>query len=262
MIYLSKIAPLFVLPLGITIGLIAIGMWRGHRWMVWLAAGLLWLSSTPAIGDRAMAAAEGGAERVAAADASTADVIVVLSTGRTPAPGRAGISEWTDADRFFAGVELFKADKAPLLLFTGGWAPWQGDAPLEGDVLAAAALGFGIPADRILKTGRVSNTADEARAVAELLRAAGHTHPRVLLVTSAFHLERAGRLFRHAGLDLVGFPVDFWRTSANGSAVMTVLPNASALVQTQVAMRELYGRLYYRLLLWSGATGAAAPRQK
>jgi hypothetical protein len=49
--------------------------------------------------------------------------VSVLSEGRLVAPGNAAVSEWKDADRFFGGVELFKAGKSPLLVFTGGAAP-------------------------------------------------------------------------------------------------------------------------------------------
>jgi hypothetical protein len=59
----------------------------------------------------------------AAVDASEADAIVVLSEGRVVVPGKAAVSEWSDADRFFGGVELFRAGKSPLLVFTGGAAP-------------------------------------------------------------------------------------------------------------------------------------------
>jgi len=69
-----------------------------------------------------------------------------------------------------------------------------------------------------------------------------------LLVTSAFHMPRARRLFEHAGLGVTPFPVDF-RLSAGGSlSVMDFLPGAEALGQTQAALRELYGRLFYRVI--------------
>src|ERR1019366_6437057 len=86
------------------------------------------------------------------------------------APGKAAVSEWTDGDRFFGGVELFKAGKSPLLVFTGGAAPWDPNAALEGDVLAGYARAMGVPGGQIVKTPRVMTTAEEAGAVAALLR--------------------------------------------------------------------------------------------
>jgi hypothetical protein len=54
-----------------------------------------------------------------------ADAIVILSGGRVPAPGDPPLSEWRDADRFFGGIDLYRAGRAPLLIFTGGWAQFD-----------------------------------------------------------------------------------------------------------------------------------------
>ena len=42
----------------------------------------------------------------------SADGIVVLSSGRHLPPGNSKIIEWSDADRFFAGLNLLKANKS------------------------------------------------------------------------------------------------------------------------------------------------------
>ena len=186
--------------------------------------------------------------RIDASAAPVADAIVVLSTGRVVAPGTAAISEWADADRFFGGIELFEKGKAPLLVFTGGWLPWEPDAALEGDVLAAHAKAIGVPPAQIVTTGRVSNTAQEAEAVAALMRDRLNPSGRILLVTSAFHMPRAERLFARTGLSVSPFLVDFQGAHRGRITMMDVLPNAGALNETQTALRELYGRLDHRLI--------------
>ena len=55
-------------------------------------------------------------QRRSAMEAPQIDAIVVLSGGRYPAPGPARLSEWHDPDRFLAGLDLFRAGKAPRLL--------------------------------------------------------------------------------------------------------------------------------------------------
>lgn len=250
MYLLSKLLPLLVLPLGVAILMIAVGLVKRRPWLVWLAVVVLWTSSSPGVSGWLMQAVERGMVRGLPATAAEADAIVVLSTGRTEAPGPARVSEWNDPDRFFAGVELFTAGKAPVLVFTGGATPWEPDAPLEGDVLNTYAQALGVPADRILATGRVLNTAEEATAVAALLKARHAGAPRVILVTSAFHIPRAQLLFEQAGLVVIAFPVDFAGTGSSTASVLDFVPTAGALAQTQVALRELYGRLYYRFKPW------------
>ena len=180
--------------------------------------------------------------------------------GRVLAPGPEAISEWADADRFWGGIELFKAQKAPLLIFTGGWVPWEPRAEPEGQVLMRYALELGIPGHQMALTSNAQNTAQEALAVSELLSAksrdattspspsaGGHiTLPTLLLVTSAFHMPRAQALFERQGFTVHPFPVDFQVGVAQQLGVLSFLPQASAFEQTEQALREWYGRLYYR----------------
>ena len=244
---LRQVLPLFVLPIGLTLMLIGAGLAFRKRWLVITASLGLWLCSTPLVGGTFGRAIEGGQTRALATSASAVDAIVVLRTGRGVAPGPARISEWSDADRFFAGVELFKAHRAPILVFTGGASPLEPDAVLEGDVLIANAESMGIPRDRMMTTTRVINTAEEAAAVRSLLSGRMPQPARVLLVTSAFHMPRARQLFANAGFVVEAFPVDFASSGSRGLRVIDLLPTADALGQTQNSLRELYGRLYYRV---------------
>lgn len=206
---------------------------------------------------------EGGAERTRATDVAGASAIVVLSGGRVVAPGHAAISEWLDADRFYGGVELFKAGRAPRLVFTGGWSSRSPIDEPEGAILRGYARDLGIPDSSILVTGRVTTTAEEAVAVAELLRSRESAAPSaaastrrdsasILLVTSAFHLPRARRVFEREGFTVVPFPVDFRGAAGGRIGILSFVPNAAALSGTEIALREAYGRAFYAL---------AAPRR-
>jgi uncharacterized SAM-binding protein YcdF (DUF218 family) len=246
MTFIRQVVPSFLMPFDIAIVVLLAGIILRRRALLWTGVGLLWISSTPAVSGWLGAALEGPATRIAAAEASMADAIVVLSTSRVVAPGPAKISEWNDPDRFFGGVELFRAGKAPLLVFTGAWSPATPEAPLEGEVLSGYAQAMGVPPDRIATTGRVTNTGEEARAVAALLGRGESKPVRILLVTSAFHMSRAQRSFERAGLSVVPFPVDF-HGSGGGLTPAHLLPSAAALSRTEGLLREVYGRLFYRL---------------
>ncbi len=250
MLLLSKLLPLFVLPLGVSLILLLWGLTRRRRGLIWAGVLVLLVSSNPFVGHYLMRSAEGWADRRSAAEVPAADAIVVLSARRIVAPGKERVSEWGDANRFFGGVELFQAGKAPLLIFTGAWFSWEPDAPLEGDVLAEYARAFGIPADRIVVTGKVSNTADEAREVAAVLRERQSSAPCVLLVTSAFHMPRARQIFEQQGLVVEPFPVDFSFSEGGRLTALSFLPSVGALSKTQTALRELYGRAFYQVRSW------------
>ena len=245
---LATVLPLLVLPVGVTIVVVMAGLVTRRRWLAWMGLALLWLASTPTVGNAALRALEAGMERLPAEDAPQADAIVVLSWGLIVAPGDARIVEWTDPDRFFAGIDLALADKAPLLVFTGGASDRFPGAPLEGDVLMARAVELGVPPERLRSTGRVVNTAQEASAVTALLRNEGVADAvHVLLVTSAFHMPRAQALFERQGLRVTAFPVDFQQHAMRRWWWGDLLPSAGGLHATERSLREFYGRLVYRV---------------
>jgi len=247
MIYLRNILPIFLLPTGIALLLLVAGLLLRRTALCWIGIAVLWLASTPFVGDAAMRAAEGWQIRKPISAVPACQAIVVLSGGRIQAPGDPPVSEWADADRFYGGIELYKAKKAPLLVFTGGWSPWQPEAKPEGEVLIGYAMDLGIPRDHMLTTAKVVTTDEEAHAVADLLAAHPGTNaaPRVLLVTSAYHMQRAQMLFARAGIETVPFPVDFKVPVGRKFTLLDMLPGSTG--ETDTAIRELYGLLYYRL---------------
>lgn len=245
---LSKLLPLLILPLGLSLLLLLLGMLRRRRWPLFGALAILWVFSSGVVSQLLWRAVEAPWQRKAASSVPRADAIVVLSGSRHAAPGRARIIEWSDPDRFLAGVELFKADRAPRLLFTGGQSPLQAGLPPEGALYLKEAAGLGIPPSAMASTAPVVNTAEEASAIRALLT---NAEPRVLLVTSAFHMQRAQRLFERQGLEVIPFPVDFkaraaWAGSSWNDPLLWV-PTAGHLFSSSVALREMLGRLYYKI---------------
>ena len=244
MFVLSKILPELILPVGGMLLLLAVALLRRSWTIVFGAWFLLSFASIPWTGYRLMQSMEAGMERVSAPRAEWAEAIVVLSTGRTVAPGPDRISEWHDADRFFGGIELFQAGKAPLLIFTGGSAPWEKDAPLEGEILARYARSMGVPVESIKVTRQAFNTKEEAAAVRELVPAKLESQIRILLVTSALHMPRAKKVFEEAGFQVLPFPVDFLTSATRKTYPTDFVPSAAGLFKTSTALRELYGRIF------------------
>jgi len=223
--------------------LITWGILRNKKRPALLGLAILLLASQPFVGRLLIRAAEGGAERPAVTSLPEVDAVVVLSAGRGTAPGPDRANEWNDANRFFGGVELYKAGKAPLLVFTAAERDAAGRS--EGDVLAAVAGTLGVPDDAMLITGDVLNTADEAKETMATLTAKGIASKRILLVTSAFHMPRAREVFTRAGFQVVPFPVNFAFSADRQLSALDFFPSVGALSQTHTALREFYGRAFY-----------------
>jgi len=244
MIYLHKILPLLVSPLFVIIILVLWGLLVGSKKISLTGIAILIICSLPIFSVRLVAYLEKDYKLSSTETFQTADAIVVLSgMVRTIQSKNAIAYEWAEAsDRIFAGIDLFKEKKAPYLILTGGKVPWSVGKP-EGEYLRDVAISFGISKQNILLTTNVENTDQEAKAVKKLLIS---DKPTILLVTSAFHMPRAQKVFEAAGIRVLPFPVDF-QSGAGKFTFMSFIPSAGALRQTSFFVREMIGRTYYSL---------------
>ena len=181
---------------------------------------------------------------------NSADGIVVLSSGRNLPPGNSKIIEWDDPDRFLAGIDLFKAKKSNRLIFTGGLNPLNPVLPPEGDIYVKEAISMGINKNNLFTTYSVTNTVQEAKAVKQILnKEIISSQKKVILVTSAFHMKRAKKVFEREGITVLPYPVDFMSNQSFLSSLrnpLKWLPNASSLSRNSSAIREIIGRIIYR----------------
>ncbi len=207
----------------------------------------LWIFSIGFVADLLWTLLEYPWQRIDEKDAPTADAIIVLSGGGRPqAPGKANIFEWGDPDRYFAGISLFQKKKAPRLFFTGGTTPYDNESKDEGTLYKEHAINLGIPKDSISTTTKVFNTAQEAIEIRKDLNRMNPSS-EILLVTSAFHMKRAKKLFERQGFLVHPFPVDFKASKISSwKNPYKWMPNSSGLNRSSNALRELIGRIVYR----------------
>jgi len=150
--------------------------------------------------------------------------------------------EFSEAvDRVFAGINLLKMGKAQKIILTRGKLPWSKGVP-EGDYLAEFVQSQGIDPNRILLTEIVQNTNDEAKAISKMLPKTSE----VILITSAFHMPRAEKVFQNQNLKIIPYAVDF-RSSAKDIDVLDFLPQANAFKNSSFYFSEIIGRVYYSL---------------
>ena len=129
MIYFHKILPLIVSPLFIILGLI-----------------ILIIFSLPIVSNRLINHLEVNYQLSHVSEADTANAIVVLSgMVRTIKTEESFDYEWGEAaDQIFAGIDLFKENKASFLILTRGKLPWSVGKP-EGEYLRDVAIKLGVP---------------------------------------------------------------------------------------------------------------------
>ncbi|NVK35652.1 MAG: YdcF family protein [Rhodobacteraceae bacterium] len=245
MIYLHKILPLIVSPLGAIFFLLLVSIIWKKRVITLVCIAFLTVFSLPVTSGALWKQLEADYPPRPIANVDEKDVVIVLSgmVGGFQTEGTF-YPQWSDPDRFFAGLDLIAAGKGRRLLFTGGKVPWS-NSPPEGLLLKEKAIAMGISPEIISISGEAENTAQEAQAIKALMAADGIAS--AVLVTSAFHMPRAVRIFEEAGIDVEPYATDYKAQGSDAVSILSFVPSAGALQGTSSAVREFIGRAYYAL---------------
>ncbi|MEM1308928.1 MAG: YdcF family protein [Cyanobacteria bacterium P01_H01_bin.153] len=261
-LFLSKLLPLLVYPLGLASLLLLLTLWatwRRRRRLAMLstiaAFLILWAGSNAWVATQLVQSLEW--QNLPPDPMPEAEAIVVLGGSTRPADyPRPWVDVMEAGDRVLHGAQLYKAGKAPQLILSGGRIPWRGGGPPESDDMAQIAIAMGVPKAHILEDPTSLNTYQNAVNVKAILAQEGIN--RVLLVTSAMHMPRSLAIFQKQGIEAIAAPTDFLIsereiTEVGGTRqamLLSLLPDASHLDSISRAMKEYIGLLVYRLRGW------------
>lgn len=169
------------------------------------------------------------------------DAVVLLGGFIRRPEGSTELELAEGGDRLIRAWEMVRDGRADRVLVSGGSG--NESAP-EADLGAQMLRELGVDPARILRERKSRNTRENAVEVAAMVRDAGLE--RLALVTSAFHMQRALGCFRAVGLSVDALATDHQLPVVHGP-FEALAPRASALAQSELALRELAGRLVYRL---------------
>ena len=277
MYYINKIVGFLVSPIGGAIagGVVAIvcarlGRKRLAKWIGGLTVAWLWLWMMPI-----MAWVVGvPLEREFLVDGRVpmvesfpeADAIVLLGGSMGAETNLSSYAEmWSGADRVWQAARLFKAGKASKIIATGDYAK---------DTTLPLLKEFGVGEDAVSFLD-ARTTEEEAKGLWEMLGRSGGveelgveefgesdspTHPpknsstarpKVLLVTSAWHMKRARLMFEKyaPGIEVVCAPADFENTimAEKTPLFKMLLPDPNVFMLNSVTFHEWVGIVGYRV---------------
>ena len=255
-LFLSKLVPLFVYPLGAVFVLGGLALVLSFtRFRMWgsalLAAALivLWVASTPVLARWLIAELEGRHPPIHESEAPAADAIILLGGAvRQPLPPRVGPDLSAAADRLLAAARLYRAGKAPVIVIAAVSIPWEATQASEAELTAALLVEFGVPRDVLVLETESRNTRENALNTAEIFDARGWRTG--LLVTSATHMPRALATFRKVGLEVTPVATDVAVTYPLQMGFFSFLPRARVLAGTTSAVKEWIGYAVYRYRDW------------
>jgi len=185
---------------------------------------------------------------LSAANTNQMDAVVQCGGVLSPSPYDLSGANYSDSvDRFLSAVEAARRLQLPLVL--GGGTPGGPGTPLESAYERAWLANWGLTNLTVLDMGNCKDTHDEAVATARLAKLRGWK--RILLVTSAIHMDRAWAAFRRTGLEVVPLACDFDSAAApNGKRTLRLLPSVGSNALFKLWLTEEVGLWYYRLRGW------------
>ena len=211
---------------------------RLGRRLIALSFLLLYVISTPFVSDWALKKFEGSY----IPPSGNAGAIVVLGGGTYfHAPeydGKNTVNRWV-LERLRYAAHLYRITGKPVLV-TGGHP--LGNPDSEASQMKAVLVDdFHIP---VAWTENDSNNTEEnaAKSFAILKR---QNIRAVYLVTQAWHMPRAARLFRHAGFAVIPAPVGFATSYKTG--LLSFVPSSGSLTQSKILLHELIGIAWFEL---------------
>jgi uncharacterized SAM-binding protein YcdF (DUF218 family) len=229
---------------------------RGMRAAPLAAACVLYVFSIEPVSNALARRLEAPAVPTARANV-TYDAVILLGGLVDSATGAFGQRSYNDnVERLLVTFDLLRAGRAKFAILSGGPVEPEAGEASEARVLAAQLSDWGIAKEQLVVEDRARNTRENAVESARIVRDRGWT--KVLVVTSAFHMPRALECFNAVGLQVDTLPVDRRALDLTHRTV-SYLPRSGALNQSTNALRELAGRLIYRMQGY-GASELRAPR--
>jgi uncharacterized SAM-binding protein YcdF (DUF218 family) len=259
-LFLSKVLPLFLYPLGLACLLLFIALvisWKQLSWSqvpIALALIVLLVSSNGWVQNWLVRSLE---VQNLPVELPNAEAIVLLGGAtKSATKPRPMVDVSEQGDRVLYAAKLYLEKKAPIIIASGGRIDWNSAGQPEAADMTQLLEMMGVPRDAIVQEPDSLNTYQNAVNVKKILDEKGIQ--KVLLVTSALHMPRSLLIFKRQQIDAIAAPTDFLVSeaemeipSSNLSAiVLNLLPDSNRLETTTKVIKEYIGTLIYRLKGW------------
>ncbi|MBN1145847.1 MAG: YdcF family protein [Anaerolineales bacterium] len=190
-----------------------------------------------------------------------AEAIVLLGGSTLPALAPRPMVEISGAgDRVLYAAWLYKQGLAARILLSGGVLDWSEQDTSPAEDMATLLEMMGVPPEALWLESESRNTYENALYSARILREKGVR--RILLVTSASHMPRSLKLFQAQGLQVIPMPTDFTVTQRASqemdarAVILGLAPSAENLALSTRMLKEYIGIFVYDLRGWNENTAS------
>lgn len=198
----------------------------------------LYICSISLVGDFAIHVLEA---RFVPPSSASGDVIVMLGGGAlldTPGPSGRGNLSGSSANRLLICAELYKRLHVPIIISGGQVYSFTGN---EAEISKSILINLGVKESDIIVDNKSLNTEQNTVNTARLLKEHGFT--RSILVTSAFHMQRAVMQFKRNNIKVTPYPCDYKTNIHESVTIEDFIPKSDAIDNLSTAVKEYIGIL-------------------
>ncbi len=173
-------------------------------------------------------------------NAEPLDAVVVLTGGTVQFDPVNSLYQWhPSTHRFMEALRLFKATNSKFFVISGDTPGYSGPQLGEAESMARLAKEFGVPEEKIVFERKSQNTEQHPIELRPIFFEKNISS--FYLVTSAYHMTRAAKVFEKQGFHPVPFPVGKIYPYANGFF------SHDYYYSQRLAINEWVGLLIYKL---------------
>jgi uncharacterized SAM-binding protein YcdF (DUF218 family) len=150
------------------------------------------------------------------------------------------------ADRFIQATNLYHQGIIKKIIMTGGNGSLSQDVPSETIFVTDQLLKNGVPKEDIILEPNSRNTYENAIFTKRIIDSLKLKGPFVL-ITSAEHMPRSEKTFRHAGIMVQPYPCNYYEFEERAELENTIAPDLKILVNWKYFLKEIIGTLTYQI---------------
>ena len=148
-------------------------------------------------------------------------------------------------DRVMEGLRLYHTGSARKIILSGGSGLLLKPEEKESIWMKDYLIKLKVKPEDILLEGESKNTHENAQYTAEMIHDEFGGQGKFLLITSAFHMNRAHGCFIKEGLTVTPYRVDFFVDDDDNHLGTYLLPSALILESWQMLIKEWIGYVVY-----------------
>jgi uncharacterized SAM-binding protein YcdF (DUF218 family) len=152
------------------------------------------------------------------------------------------------ADRLFQALELYHQGRVKKIMFSGGSGSIRFPQNREGLFVKKYLNNIDIPDSSLIIESNSKNTYENAVLSKNMLDSLSMSNASVLLVTSAYHMKRAVKVFKKAGFtNITPYVTNRISGARRFDWDHCLIPNPEALYTLQYLIHEWIGYVVYKV---------------